>query len=87
MNFADCQCDKCMKKRPSEGFFKAPKAMHESAAALQSDLDYWMESRVGFDPKRGNPAMDNTVERPRTALHLKAFLASTRAKYPRAFRP
>jgi hypothetical protein len=81
-----CQCDRCMKKIPREGFHRAPRADYTRDAATREELDYDMEQKLGYDPKRGNPALDNTLERQRTPEELKALLESTRRKYPRAFR-
>ncbi len=81
-----CSCDRCMKKTPREGFFKASPGAHQAATALQNDLDYWMESRVGYDPKTGRPDLDNTFERERTPSMLQALLAKIKARYPRAYR-
>lgn len=34
-----CQCDRCVDKKPTEGFYRAPKDMHEKDAQLHADLD------------------------------------------------
>ncbi len=81
----NCQCDRCMKKTPSEGFFHASRAEHTRDGDICGELDYDMERRVGYDPKTGNPNLDNTIERPRSPQELAALLSQTRKSYPRAF--
>lgn len=83
----NCQCDRCMKKTPGEGFFHAGNADHARDAGIRAELDYDMERRLGYDPKKGDPALDDTIERDRSPEDLKAAMASARTKYPRAFNP
>ncbi len=81
----NCQCDRCMKKTPSDGFFHASRAEHTRDGDIRGELDYDMERRVGYDPKTGNPNLDNTIERQRSPQELAALLSQTRKSYPRAF--
>lgn len=83
----NCQCDRCMKKTPSPEFFHAGNADHARDARIRNDLDYDMERRLGYDPKKGDPALDDTIERDRSPEDLKAAMVSARTKYPRAFNP
>lgn len=81
----NCQCRRCMQKIPSDGFHRASKFDYARDAAVRDELDYWMESRTGYNPRADNPMLDSTAERPRNIASLKAFLANTRKKFPRAF--
>lgn len=74
-----------MKKTPSDGFYHASRAEHTYAAEERERLDYWIERRVGHDPKIGNRELDNTIERQRSQADLDRILAGTRKRYPRAF--
>lgn len=80
-----CQCEACMKQTSHEGFYRASNADHARDAQIRGELDYAMEQKLGYDPKKGNPELDDTIDRQRSPEDLKAVMASARAKYPRAF--
>lgn len=80
-----CQCDRCMKKTPSDGFYHASNADHARDAQIRDHLDYTLEQKLGHDPKRGNPALDDTIERQRSPEEIEALLTKTRLKYPKVF--
>ena len=81
-----CDCERCMKKIPSPGFWRAPRAAAQVADAERTEMEYWMEAQCGYDPKRGNPALDDTIERQRNPEEIKALLSRTRKAYPGAYR-
>lgn len=80
-----CNCDRCMKKTPSEGFYHASRAEHTRDAQARADLDYWMESKLGYDPKIGIRSLDNAFERQRTPQEFSNVIRFARTRYPRAF--
>jgi hypothetical protein len=82
-----CQCRRCVEKIPRPEFFKAPSQAYQRDEAIRAELDYDMERRCGYDPKRGNPDLDNSTERQRSPAELAALLASVRKRYFRAFKP
>ncbi len=76
-----CQCDACMKRTPRENFWHASNADHARDRAEREDWDYWLEQRLGFNPKRH----EDGPEIQRTPEEIEALLTKTRAKYPKVF--
>ena len=57
-----CQCDRCMKKTPREGFYKAPREAYAADAQERRDLDYDMERRTA-DSRSRNPELAKRTPR------------------------
>ena len=68
------------------GFYRASSAEHKAADDLGKELDDWFHGVIGFDPKIGNPRLDNSTARIRTPEELQAMIRDTRARAPRMFR-